>query len=77
MVLRQGMVLAGIGVVLGLAGALAVGRVAASLLFELEPTDPLTFVAVAAVMLACAALACWLPARRATRVDPVEVLRAE
>jgi len=64
-------------VVLGTAAALALGRLARALLFEVEPTDPLTFALVTAVMLSCAALACWVPARRATRVDPVEVLRAE
>jgi len=51
--------------------------VAAGLLFQLEPTDPLTFAGVAGLMLGCAALACWVPAHRATKGDPVEVLRAE
>ncbi|MGD8329281.1 MAG: ABC transporter permease [Acidobacteriota bacterium] len=77
MVLRQGLRLAAVGVVLGTAAALALGRLAQALLFEVEPTDPLTFALVAVVMLFCAALACWVPARRATHVDPVEVLRAE
>jgi putative ABC transport system permease protein len=77
MVLKQGVGLAAAGVLLGLLAAWSLSGVARSLLFGIEPTDPLTFAAVAAIMLACAAAACWVPARRATRVDAVEVLRAE
>ena len=65
------------GVALGLVGALALGAAARSLLFNTEPTDPLTLAAVAALMLLSAVVACWIPARRATRVDPVEVLRVD
>ena len=77
MVLRQGMKMAGLGVVLGLAGALAATRSLRSLLFGVSPLDPLTFLAVPLLLAAVALLACWLPARRATRVDPLEALRYE
>jgi putative ABC transport system permease protein len=77
LVLRQGMRLAVLGCVLGTVGALAGARALRGLLFGVRPTDPLTFAAVAALILATAALACWLPARRASRVDPVDALRAE
>ncbi|MGH7635525.1 MAG: FtsX-like permease family protein, partial [Gemmatimonadaceae bacterium] len=77
LVLRQGMVLAGIGLVVGLAGALGVTRVVNSLLFGVEPTDPVTFVAVGLFMLCVALVACVVPARRATRVDPLVALRMD
>jgi predicted permease len=77
MVLRQGLELTGVGVVLGLIGAAAVTRVMASLLFGISATDPVTFVAVPLILLATAMLACYVPARRATRVDPVTALRDE
>jgi ABC-type antimicrobial peptide transport system permease subunit len=67
----------GIGVVAGLAGALAVTRVIRSLLFETEPTDPLALAAAAVVLAAAALLAAWIPARRAARVDPCTALRAD
>ncbi len=76
-VVREGMRLAGIGVLLGLAGALAVSRALASLLYDLNPADPATFGLVALTLGAVALLACLLPARRATRVDPMVALRAE
>jgi predicted permease len=69
--------LAGIGVALGLAGAAALTRAMASLLYGVGPTDPLTYLAVAAGLGAAALLASYLPARRATAVDPVTALRAE
>ena len=75
--LRDGLVLAVVGVALGLAGAMALSRVIQGLLFNVEPTDPLTLGAVSALMLGVAGLACYLPARRATSVDPMIVLRAE
>lgn len=77
MVLRQGLELTGVGVVLGLIGAAAVTRVMSSLLFGVSTTDPATFVAVPLVLLATAMLAGYVPARRATRVDPVTALRYE
>jgi putative ABC transport system permease protein len=66
-----------IGVILGLAGAWGATRLMSSLLFGVSATDPLTFLAVALFLLVVAALASWLPARRATMVDPLIALRAE
>ncbi|HEX5725048.1 MAG TPA: ABC transporter permease [Longimicrobiaceae bacterium] len=77
LVLRQGVVLAGAGTLLGLAGAAGVTRVLRSMLFGTPPTDPLTFAVVGALLLGVALLASWIPARRATRVDPMVALRAE
>jgi hypothetical protein len=77
MLLRRGLAAAGIGLLVGLAGALAGSRVMRTLLFETPPTDVLTFAAAATLLLGASALASWLPARRATRVDPVEALRSE
>jgi ABC-type antimicrobial peptide transport system permease subunit len=74
---RQGLLVAFAGVLLGLAGALAATRVLAGLLFGVSPLDPATLAAAAIVMLVVAALATWLPARRASGVDPAEALRAE
>jgi len=77
MVIRQGMglVLAGVG--LGLAGALALTRLLRALLFEVTPTDPITFAAVSLLLAAAALLACYIPARRAARIDPLAALRSE
>jgi putative ABC transport system permease protein len=77
MVLGQGAALALLGVIAGLAAALAATRVMEGLLFEVSTTDPWTFGAVAAVMIAVGLLASYLPARRASRVDPLTALRAE
>ena len=77
LVLAEGMKLAGIGVVLGGAIALLVGRWVKPLLFEVSPRDPAVFAGVGAVLLGVAVLACLVPARRAGRVDPIEALRAE
>jgi putative ABC transport system permease protein len=77
MVLRQGLGLAGIGVVAGLAVAFAMNRVLASLLFGVKPSDPLTIGAVVTIIAGVALLACYVPARSATRVDPMIVLREE
>jgi predicted permease len=77
LVLRQGVKLALGGVALGLVGALALGRVLWSLLYQVSATDPVTFTSVSAIAIAVAALACYLPARRATAVDPANALRSE
>jgi len=77
MVVRQGLVLAVIGVGIGLAGALALSRLISSLLYGVAPHDPVTFGAVTVTLLAVAAVASWLPAMRAARIDPIEALRAD
>jgi ABC-type antimicrobial peptide transport system permease subunit len=77
MVVRQGMNTAAIGLTLGLLGAAALGQVLTSLLYGVKPTDTLTFVGVAGVLLAVVLAACLVPARRALRVDPLEALRSE
>ncbi len=77
MVIRQGMALVVIGVVLGVAGAYAVTRTIRSLLFEVGTTDPLTFVFVSVLLAVVGFVACYLPARRATKVDPLVALRYE
>jgi predicted permease len=77
MVVGQSLRVAGIGVAVGLTGALATTRVMQSLLFGVSPTDPVTLGAVTALLVAIGALASYLPARRAATVDPVEVLRRE
>jgi ABC-type antimicrobial peptide transport system permease subunit len=77
MVLGQGTKLAAIGVAIGLAGAVALTRVMSTLLFEVSVTDPATFTAVVALLAAVTLLACYIPARRATKVDPMIALRRE
>ena len=74
-VMKQGLVLTSVGIVAGLAGAFALNRLIASMLFGVEPTDPATMVVVVATITLVAAIACWLPAWRASRVDPNIVLR--
>ena len=73
---RHGLVLAGIGVLCGIATAIPLTRLMTALLFEVSPLDPLTYVAVAVLLVASALLATYLPARRAALVEPVEALRA-
>lgn len=77
MILRQGLGLVGAGLLLGVAGSLALTRLMATLLFGVEPTDAITFLGMSAVILAVAALACFIPARRATGIDPISALRSE
>lgn len=77
LVVKQGMMLALIGIVIGLAGALALTRVMSSLLFGVTERDPVTFGAVAALLVVVAFIACVVPARRATKVDPLVALRYE
>jgi putative ABC transport system permease protein len=75
MIVMQSVRLALIGVIVGVAGALATTRLMQSLLFEVQPTDPVTLVVVAMGLVLLAAAASWMPARRAMSVDPVEALR--
>jgi putative ABC transport system permease protein len=77
MVMGQGLFLVLAGLAVGIAVSLALSRLMSSLLFGIQPTDPLTFSAVAAVSIAVAALACFWPAHRATRIDPMTALRSE
>jgi putative ABC transport system permease protein len=77
LIVRQGMTLTLIGLAVGLVGAFLLSRVMTSLLYGVSPTDPLTFAGVSLVLLSVAVLACFIPARRATRVDPIVALRTE
>jgi putative ABC transport system permease protein len=77
MILGEGILLAVIGIVVGTAGAIALTRFLASMLFEIKPTDPATFVGVAMLLLIVTLAACYIPARRAMRVDPMVALRHE
>jgi putative ABC transport system permease protein len=77
MIVAQGMRLAVLGLAVGVAGAVALTRVMASLLFEVTPTDPLTFIAVAALMMTVLLVACFIPALRAMQVEPMHALRYE
>ena len=77
LIFKKGMALALLGVVIGIAGAVAITRLMASLLFGVKPVDALTFAAVSICVLTVALLACYIPARRATKVDPLIALRYE
>jgi putative ABC transport system permease protein len=77
MILGQGIRTIMIGIAIGFAGSLALTRTLSSLLFGVTATDPLTFAAVIALLIATALLACYIPARRATKVDPMVALRYE
>jgi putative ABC transport system permease protein len=77
LIIARGMALAGIGLLLGLAGAAAAGRLLSGLLFGVGPADPATYAAAGGVLLVVSLLACWIPARRVLGVDPVVALRHE
>jgi len=74
---RGGLLASGIGLALGLLGAWGLNRWLSTLLFEVQPDDPTTFIAVAIMLLTVVVVACWLPARRATRIDPGAALKQE
>jgi putative ABC transport system permease protein len=75
MILKQGLVLTSAGIAVGLCGAFALTRLLSSLLFEIRPTDPPTFALLSGILIAVAAVACYVPARRATSVNPIDALR--
>jgi len=77
MAVGEGMQLVAIGLAIGLVGAAALTRSARTMLFDVSPADPITFSAISATLAAVAFLACYVPARRATRVDPLVALRDE
>ncbi len=77
LVVRQGMTLTGLGVVIGLSGAVAASQAIVTLLFGVSRLDPITYVGVIALLVGVSAIACWVPARRATKVDPLVALRYE
>jgi predicted permease len=77
LVMRQGLILALLGLVIGVGGALLLTRFLASMLFQVSPMDPTTFLTVAGILTGVAVVACYIPAKRATRADPIAVLRQE
>jgi putative ABC transport system permease protein len=77
LVLKRGLKLASAGVAIGLLASLALTRLIKELLFGVSATDPLTFAVIAILLMAVALLACWIPARRAAKVDPMIALRCE
>jgi putative ABC transport system permease protein len=77
MVLSKSLALTGVGLAIGMIGASMLTRLLANLLYEVKPTDPATLVAVSLVLIAVSALASYIPARRAARVDPMVALRYE
>ena len=76
LVTRQGMLLVAAGLALGLAVAMAASRVMSSLLYQVAPTDPVTYLAAGVLLVVVGAVACYVPARRASRADPTTALRA-
>ncbi len=77
MFVTHGLALAGVGVAIGLAVALSIMRLMSSLLFDVSPLDPLTYVLVSVTLISATVLASYIPALRATTVDPINALRAE
>jgi ABC-type antimicrobial peptide transport system permease subunit len=77
LVIKRGLILIGVGLVIGVAGALALTRVLSSLLYGVTPTDPVTFMIVSFVLVTVALTASYIPARRAAKIDPMEALRYE
>jgi putative ABC transport system permease protein len=77
LVVGQGMKIVAAGVGLGLAGAFALTRLMKALLFEVSATDPITFISIGLLLAGAALLACFIPARRATKVDPITAMRCE
>jgi ABC-type antimicrobial peptide transport system permease subunit len=77
LIMREGMLLTSIGLIAGLTAALATTHLLRSFLYEISPADPLTFVGLALLLTVVALLACWLPAARAARVEPMAALRTE
>jgi len=75
LVFRQGLTLATVGIAVGILGAFVLTRLLSTLLYSVTPTDPVTFATAPAILLVVAALACWIPARRAARIDPMLALR--
>jgi ABC-type antimicrobial peptide transport system permease subunit len=76
-ILADGLMLAGIGVTIGIGGAVAMSRAFSTLLYEVSPIDPVSLIAATVALIAIAALACFLPARRASQIDPMIALRSE
>ena len=77
LILERGLIQIGVGLLLGLSGAYFLSRVLSSVLVQITPSDPVTFASITAILTIVAIAACLLPARRATRVDPLIALRAE
>jgi ABC-type antimicrobial peptide transport system permease subunit len=77
LIVKDGLKIVGIGLLVGMAGALALTRLLETLLFGVTTHDPLTFLSIAGLLALVAMLACYLPALRATRVDPLDALRCE
>jgi predicted permease len=77
LILRQGLMLASVGIIAGLAGAFGVSRLISSLLYGVTPTDAVTFVTAPLILLMVALFACWIPAHKAARIDPMAALRQE